>query len=127
MEDRIQNFESIMGKFIPTEFIDWLFEELQKQEGSDIIIQILINGEDRTRKHDKFGSEIQYNITWDSDKPNKKYLTIFNFCEFALRSYDIWNSKDGDILERIQYHEKFNVITRDRFIFNKNRYWLQNK
>jgi hypothetical protein len=47
----------------------------QKQEGSDIIVQILINGKDRTRKYDKFGSEIQYNITWDSDKPNKK---IFN-------------------------------------------------
>ena len=35
----------------------------QKQEGSDIIVQILINGKDRTRKYDKFGSEIQYNIT----------------------------------------------------------------
>lgn len=44
----------------------------QKQEGSDIIVQILINGKDRTRKYDKFGSEIQYNITWDSDKPSFK-------------------------------------------------------
>jgi len=35
----------------------------QKQEGSDIIVQILVNGKDRTRKYDKFGNEIQYNIT----------------------------------------------------------------
>lgn len=97
----------------------------QKQEGSDIIIQILINGKDRTRKYDKFGSEIQYNITWDSDKPNKKYLTIFNFCEFALRKYDIWNSKDGDILERIEYYKKFSITTKNVFEFYKDRYWLQ--
>jgi len=97
----------------------------QKQEGSDIIVQILINGKDRTRKYDKFGSEIQYNITWDSDKPDKKYLTIFNFCEFALHSCDIWDSKDGDILERIQEHDMFNIITRDVFVFKKDRFWLQ--
>lgn len=95
-------------------------------ENAVVWLLLLINGKDRTRTHDKFGSEIQYNITWDSDKPDKKYLTIFNFCEFALHSYDIWDSKDGDILERIQKHDMFNVITRDVFVFKKDRFWLQN-
>ena len=45
--------------------------------------------------------------------------------ENALYSYDIWDSKDGDILERIQKHDMFNIITRDVFVFKKDRFWLQ--
>lgn len=85
----------------------------------------MINGEDKTRTHDKFGSEIQYNITCDLDKPDKKYLTIFNFCEFALHKYDIWNSKDGDVLERIEQFKEFGIVTKDVFVFKKDRFWLQ--
>lgn len=35
------------------------------------MVQILINGKDRTRKYDKFGNEIQYNITWNLDELDK--------------------------------------------------------
>jgi hypothetical protein len=88
--------------------------------------QILINGTDRYRKVDKFNSPIWYNIAWNTNKPENKYLDIFSFCEFALNKYDIWNSKDGDILELIKTHtDDLRKDTKDIFKFNKDRYWLQ--
>ncbi|MDF2879653.1 MAG: hypothetical protein K0R54_210 [Clostridiaceae bacterium] len=80
------------------------------------VIKLYINGEDSLIKNDRFGKKINYQKCKEL-KTKQCFLNIWNLGKYFFGVYDIWNSKNGDILS-IENSEG-----RILFEFKENRYW----
>ncbi len=89
-----------------------------------MVLKLQINGRDMLKEKDKWGKPIDYQICKHL-KSGKSFLNIWSKGRYILGTYDIWNSKCGDILTL-----KFSNSSQDEdelnFEFSNGRYWLIN-